>query len=75
VLTTNAVLTKLSPMPMVQSTDAKSGHKRLAHGVGAILVIARRKAALSRAKTSFVPAPCLGQCLNVVWFDLAGKIR
>jgi len=43
----------------------------LAHYVGAILVIAYREAAPSRAKTSFAPTPCLGQCPNVVWFESA----
>jgi len=51
-------------------SDPKSDHRRFVHGVGAILVIAHRKAALSRAKTSFAPTCCLGQCPNVVWFDL-----
>jgi len=54
---------------------AKSGHKRLAHCVGAILVTAHRETAPSRAKTSFAPTCCLGQCPNVVWFDLAFSFR
>ena len=40
--------------------------------VGAILVIAQRKAANSRANTRFAPTRSVSQCPNVVWFDLAG---
>ena len=47
----------------------------MAHRVRAILVIAHRQDALSRANTRFAPPRYSWQCTNVMWFDLAGGLR
>ncbi len=58
----------------VAPCDSKSDHKRLAPSVGAILVIAHRQAALSKANTRFAPTYSTKQCPNVMWFNLVARI-